>query len=175
MLNRRVHPSFPRRDRWARAAISLRWRTWRWRSSARATCEFGGPAPARRRSARGVGAAPLVLEAKEGLALINGTQLMTAVAGLALGRGLAPRRARADVVGALTLDALKGTDVAFDPRIHAARPHPGQGASARNLKRLLAGSALRESHRDCGKRAGRLQPALHAPGARRRARRPRLR
>jgi aromatic amino acid lyase/urocanase-like protein len=57
----------------------------------------------------------------------------------------------ADVAGALTLDALKGTDVAFDPRIHAARPHPGQAASARNLRRLLAGSPLRESHRDCGK------------------------
>ncbi|HWX24838.1 MAG TPA: aromatic amino acid lyase, partial [Vicinamibacteria bacterium] len=57
----------------------------------------------------------------------------------------------ADVVGALTLDALKGTDVAFDPRIHDARPHPGQQASARNLVRLLEGSSLRESHRDCGK------------------------
>jgi histidine ammonia-lyase len=57
----------------------------------------------------------------------------------------------ADVAGALTLDALKGTDVAFDPRIHAARPHPGQGASAANLRRLLADSAIRESHRDCGK------------------------
>ncbi|HEV7499318.1 MAG TPA: aromatic amino acid lyase, partial [Vicinamibacteria bacterium] len=57
----------------------------------------------------------------------------------------------ADVTGALTLDALKGTDVAFDPRIHAARPHPGQAASARNLRRLLADSPIRESHRDCGK------------------------
>jgi histidine ammonia-lyase len=91
-----------------------------------------------------------VLEAKEGLALINGTQLMTAVAGLSLAE--AWRLARtADVAGALTLDALLGTDVAFDPRIHAARPHPGQLASAANLRRLLAGSPLRESHRDCGK------------------------
>jgi len=49
------------------------------------------------------------------------------------------------------VDALLGTDVAFDPRIHAARPHAGQAASARNLKRLLAGSALRESHRNCGR------------------------
>jgi len=90
------------------------------------------------------------LEAKEGIALINGTQLMTAVAGLALAE--AWRLARtADVASALSLDALKGTDVAFDPRIHAARPHPGQAASARNLKRLLGGSPLRESHRDCGK------------------------
>jgi histidine ammonia-lyase len=57
----------------------------------------------------------------------------------------------ADVVGALSLDSLEGTDVAFDPRIHAARPHPGQAASARNLVRLLAGSAVRESHRACGR------------------------
>jgi len=75
---------------------------------------------------------------------------MTAVGGLATGDALRVVRA-ADVVGALTLDALLGTDVAFDPRIHAARPHPGQQASARNLKRLLAGSALRESHRSCGR------------------------
>jgi histidine ammonia-lyase len=96
------------------------------------------------------GLRPVVLEAKEGLALINGTQLMTAVAGLALAE--AWRLARtADVTGALTLDALKGTDVAFDPRIHAARPHLGQAASARNLRKLLAGSPIRESHRDCGK------------------------
>ena len=96
------------------------------------------------------GLAPVVLEAKEGLALINGTQLMTAMGALALAE--VSRLARsADVVGAMTLDALKGTDVAFDPRIHDARPHPGQGASARNLKKLLAGSSIRESHRDCGK------------------------
>jgi histidine ammonia-lyase len=94
--------------------------------------------------------APVVLEAKEGLALINGTQLMTGCAGLALAE--AWRLARcADIAGAVTLDALKGTDVAFDPRIQAARPHPGQAASAANLRRLLAGSAIRESHRGCGK------------------------
>jgi histidine ammonia-lyase len=99
---------------------------------------------------RAAGLRPLVLEPKEGLALINGTQLMTAVGGLAVAeaRRLA---ASADVVGALTLDALEGTDVAFDPRIHAARPHPGQAASARNLRRLLDGSAVRESHRECGR------------------------
>src|SRR4029079_7850366 len=66
--------------------------------------------------------------------------------------GEAWRLARtADVTGALTVEALKGTDVAFDERIHDARPHPGQAASARNLRRLMAGSAIRESHRDCGK------------------------
>jgi histidine ammonia-lyase len=92
----------------------------------------------------------VALEAKEGLALINGTQLTTAVLALALAEAERLVLA-ADVIGALTLDALKGTDVAFDPRIHAARPHPGQAASARNLRRLLSGSAIRESHRDCGR------------------------
>jgi histidine ammonia-lyase len=95
------------------------------------------------------GLEPAVFEAKEGLALINGTQLTTAVGGLALARLLSLAKA-ADLVAALTIDALKGTDAAFDPRIHAARPHPGQSVSAANLKRLLADSPLRESHRDCG-------------------------
>jgi histidine ammonia-lyase len=96
------------------------------------------------------GLAPAVLQAKEGLALINGTQLMSAGTGLALLEAERLVRA-ADVVAAMTTDALKGTDVAFDPRIHAARPHAGQAASARNLRKLLSGSAIRESHRDCGK------------------------
>ncbi len=95
------------------------------------------------------GLSAAVLEAKEGLALINGTQLTTGLSALALHRLLRLLKA-ADLVAALTLDALKGTDAAFDPRIHAARPHPGQIASAGNLRTLLAHSSLRESHRDCG-------------------------
>jgi histidine ammonia-lyase len=98
---------------------------------------------------RRAGLSPAVLEAKEGLALINGTQLTTAIGGLALARLLALLPA-ADLIAAMTIDALKGTDAAFDPRIHAARPHPGQMVSAANLRRLLQSSALRESHRDCG-------------------------
>ncbi len=114
------------------------------------TCAVGGRVVPSAEALAAAGLKPVTLEAKEGLALINGTQLMTAVAGLALAE--AWRLARtADVVGALTLDALMGTDVAFDPRIHAARPHPGQSASARNLRKLLAESPIRESHRDCGK------------------------
>lgn len=96
---------------------------------------------------RRAGLSPATLKAKEGLALINGTQLTTAVGALALARLRALIKA-ADIVGAMTLDALRGTDAAFDPRIHAARPHPGQRASAGNLKRLLAGSGIRESHRE---------------------------
>jgi histidine ammonia-lyase len=113
------------------------------------SCRLDGQARPSLEALRRAGLAPVVLEAKEGLALINGTQLMAAITALALAE--AWRLARtADVTGSLTLDALKGTDVAFDPRIHAARPHPGQGASARNLRRLLQGSAIRDSHRGCG-------------------------
>jgi histidine ammonia-lyase len=93
------------------------------------------------------GIAPLVLEAKEGLALLNGTQAMTAVGGLALYDALRLAEA-ADVIGALTLEALKGTPVAFDEKIHAVRPHSGQAASAKRLRELLTNSEIRESHRD---------------------------
>jgi histidine ammonia-lyase len=93
---------------------------------------------------------PLVPEAKEAISLINGTQAMLAVGTLSL---LAAERlaATADVLGAMSLDALHGTDVAFDARIHDARPHAGQMEVAANLRRLLAGSEIRESHKDCGR------------------------
>jgi len=85
------------------------------------------------------------LEAKEGLALLNGTQAMHAVGGLALLR--AKRLSRiADVAGAMTLEALKGTPAAFDPKIQNARPHPGQKAVAAHLVGLLEGSEIRQSH-----------------------------
>lgn len=88
---------------------------------------------------------PLLLEAKEGIALLNGTQAMAAVGGLALHR--AERVARlADVAGAMTLEALKGTPAAFDERIHAARPHRGQTEVAAHLRELLSGSQIRQSH-----------------------------
>ena len=93
------------------------------------------------------GMEPLQLAPKEGLALLNGTQAMAAVGGLALLR--AERVARlADLAGAMTLEALKGTPTAFDERIHAARPHPGQIEVARHLRSLLAESEIRESHRE---------------------------
>ena len=93
---------------------------------------------------------PLVLEAKEAVSLINGTQAMLAVGTLSL---LAAETLvdSADVIGAMACDALKGTDAAFDERIHKARPHNGQITTAANLRKLLEGSAIRESHRDCGR------------------------
>jgi histidine ammonia-lyase len=92
--------------------------------------------------------ATLRLEAKEAISLINGTQAMLAVGVLALleARTLA---ATADVVAAISLDALQGTDVAFDERIHQARPHAGQTLVARHMRTMLQGSALRERHRAC--------------------------
>jgi histidine ammonia-lyase len=88
---------------------------------------------------------PVQLEAKEGIALLNGTQAMAAVGGLALHR--AERVARlADVAGAMTLEGLKGTPVAFDERIHAARPHAGQIEVAAHLRELMADSEIRTSH-----------------------------
>src|SRR5205823_12144632 len=93
---------------------------------------------------------PLVPEAKEAVSLINGTQGMLALGTLALLEGEILVDS-ADVIGALALDALRGTDVAFDERIHQARPHVGQLKSAANLRRMLEGSQIRASHRDCAR------------------------
>jgi len=105
----------------------------------------------RMRGARAIlstGLEPLTLAAKEGLSLLNGTQAMLAVGLLAL------RQAEilvdtADVAGSLSLDALRGSPVAFDERLQRARPHPGQLVTARNLSRLNQGSKIRASHLDC--------------------------
>jgi histidine ammonia-lyase len=89
---------------------------------------------------------PAQLEAKEGLALLNGTQCMHAVGGLSILR--AKRLAHvADVAGAMTLEALMDTPAAFDARLQEARPHPGQKAAAAHLLSILEGSEIRESHR----------------------------
>ena len=93
---------------------------------------------------------PLKLEAKEAISIINGTQGMLALGALALAAAETLADS-ADVIGAMSLDALRGTDVAFDERIHRARPHAGQQRVARNLRRLLEGSEIRESHRDCAR------------------------
>jgi histidine ammonia-lyase len=89
---------------------------------------------------------PLELEPKEGLSLINGTQGMLAVGALAAHRARALAKA-ADVAAAMTVEAVLGTDRSFDERIHRLRPHPGQLASASNLRKMLANSAIVASHR----------------------------
>jgi histidine ammonia-lyase len=94
---------------------------------------------------RRAGISPVELEAKEGLALLNGTQALAAVGALALRR--AGQLARgADVAGAMSLEALRGTPAAFDARLHNARPHPGQVEAATHLRELLSESEIRESH-----------------------------
>ncbi len=89
---------------------------------------------------------PMQLQAKEGLALLNGTQAMCAVGGLALRRAIRVAHL-ADLAGAMSLEALRGTPTAFDARIHQARPHPGQLAAAAHLRELTENSEIRESHR----------------------------
>lgn len=91
------------------------------------------------------GLRPVELAAKEGLALLNGTQALCAVGGLALSRAWHLVQL-ADVTGALTLDALRDTPAAFDERIVGARPYAGQIESARRLRALIKGSEIRESH-----------------------------
>jgi histidine ammonia-lyase len=97
-----------------------------------------------------VGLEPVRLLAKEGLSLINGTQFMTAQGALALVRAQRLMRS-ADIACALSLEALQGSRNSFIPQVHALRPLRGQGASARNVMRLLEGSAIIESHRWCDK------------------------
>lgn len=96
------------------------------------------------------GLRPIELAAKEGLALINGTQFMTGIGALALADATALAKV-ADVAGAMSIEALMGTKVPFDERLAAVRPHPGQSVVAKNLLSLLTDSAIMEAHRDCGK------------------------
>ena len=150
MLNKDVHPVVPSQGSvgasgdlapLAHLALAMIGEGQVWNGNARASS-----AEALQRA----GIKPLVPEAKEAISLINGTQAMLAVGTLSL---LAAENLveTADVLGAMSLDALHGTDVAFDARIHDARPHAGQTQVAANLRRLLAGSDIRESHKDCGR------------------------
>jgi len=94
---------------------------------------------------KAAGIGPVGLGPKEGLALLNGTQVSTALA--LSGLIAAERNAQAAILaGALSVDAVMGSDTPFDPRIHALRPHPGQGLAAAQYRRLLAGSEIRASH-----------------------------
>lgn len=97
-----------------------------------------------------LGLEPIQLEAKDGLALINGTQLMAGYGAYVLQRSITLRKA-ADIIAAMSLEALQGSAVPFDERIHQIRPHPGQIEVAANIRQLLAQSEILDSHRDCGK------------------------
>lgn len=95
-----------------------------------------------------LGRAPLVLREKEGLALINGTQIMTALGCLAVHRAIVLAKT-ADVACAMTVEALRGSEKPFQERLHAVRPHTGQLATAANLRALLRGSEVMKSHATC--------------------------
>ena len=116
---------------------------------------------------KAAGLAPVSLQPKEGITLINGTQAHTAVAALAITEAMRLWRV-AHVAGAMSLEGLKGTPVAFDARIHDARGQTGQRASAALLRALLADSAIRESHRTGDPRVQdayglRCMPQVHGP------------
>ena len=108
--------------------------------------EVGGRVMPGAEAMAAAGLEPVVLEAKEGLALNNGTQAMTGVGTLAL-LGAERAAATADVAGAMSLEGLRGTPDAFHEALQRARPHAGQAASAAHLRLLLEGSEIRESHR----------------------------
>jgi histidine ammonia-lyase len=150
MLNRGVHPVIPSQGSvgasgdlapLSHLALAL---------IAEGDAVYHGKAMPSAQALKGADIKPLTLEAKESISLINGTQGMLAIGLLTVVQAqiLADT---ADVIGALTLDALKGTDVAFDERIQKARPHPGQLLVAQNLRRMLEGSLIRESHLECQK------------------------
>jgi histidine ammonia-lyase len=110
--------------------------------------ELDGEVLPAREALRRASIEPLVLEAKEGLALVNGTQAMTAVGSL-LVEDAASVLGAALSAAAMALDALQGSVVPFDPRFQNLRPHPGAVRVAEEMRRRLRGSAIHASHRDC--------------------------
>src|SRR2546423_7627067 len=146
MINRRVHPVIPEKgsvgasgDLAPLAHLSLT-------VVGEGEAFFGGSRMPSAQALQRADLQPVELAAKEGLALLNGTQGMHGVGGLALLR--AKRVARvADVSGSMTLEGLKDTPTACDSRVQEARPHPGQKAAAAHLRQLVEGSEIRESHR----------------------------
>ena len=147
MLNRTVHPVIPSRGSLgasgdlaplAHLALVVI-------GEGEATVDAAGPGSGARALER-ARLSPLVLEAKEGLALLNGTQLMAGIGALAHHDALRLALS-ADVIGAMSLEAMMGTGAAFDERLIAARPHPGQVASAAHLRALLADSEIWATHR----------------------------
>lgn len=150
LLNRRVHPRVPSRGSvgasgdlapLAHLALVLVGEGETWDGGARLPGATALSA---------AGLTPVVLGPKEGLALINGTQVSTAVLALALAGAERLGRA-ADIAAALSIDGLMGSLHPFDPRIHDARPFAGQAATADNLLRLMAGSGINASHVNCGR------------------------
>ncbi len=112
--------------------------------------EYQGSILSSRKALEKAGLRPVVLEAKEGLALINGTQAMTAIGALVIHDALELATV-ADIAGAMSIEALKGTLSAFDTRVTSVRPHQGAIQTAENLRRLGKNSPIHKSHEDCEK------------------------
>jgi histidine ammonia-lyase len=146
LLNRRVHPVIPERGSVGASGDLAPLSHLALVLMGEGQAVHGGEALDGREALARAGLEPLGFEAKEGLALNNGTQVQTGIGILAL---LAAERAleTADVAGAASLEALRGTPDAFAEPIQRVRPHRGQAASAARLRALLAGSEIRESHR----------------------------
>ncbi len=150
LLNRRVHPVVPSRgsvgasgDLAPSAHMALV-------MIGEGEATLDGERLAGGEALRRAGIAPLNLEAKEGLSLLNGTQFIAAVGGLAIARALTLSET-ADFAGALSTEVLLGTTAASDSRIHDTRPHPGQRRVAETIRSLLTGSEIVASHRDCSR------------------------
>jgi len=111
---------------------------------------FKGQQLSGRQALNKCGLKPLQLEAGEGLALVNGTQVMTAVGGLAL-YDASMLAKLTDIAAAMSLEVLMGSRTEFDPKIHEVRPHPGQAAAADNMARITQQSEIITSHKDCGR------------------------
>jgi histidine ammonia-lyase len=111
---------------------------------------FKGQRLSGRQALNKCGLKPLQLEAGEGLALVNGTQVMTAVGGLALYDAVMLAKLT-DIAAAMSLEVLMGSRTEFDPKIHEVRPHPGQAAAAENMARITQQSEIITSHKDCGR------------------------
>ncbi len=146
MLNRRVHPVIPSQGSAGASGDLAPLAHLAQVAIGEGLAVFQGRVMPGHDAMRAAGIVPLALEAKEGLALLNGTQAMLAVLTLAL-RDAEIAADTADVATALSLDALRGSPAAFDARIMQARPHAGAAITARNIERLNRGSEIRESHR----------------------------
>jgi histidine ammonia-lyase len=150
LLNMRLHPIVPRKGSvgasgdlspLAQVALSL---------TGEGEMSVRGERLPSAQALKSAGLTPLRLQAKEGISLVNGTQVSCGVGALAL---LDAERlcVHADIAAAITVEALKGSEKPFDSRVQDVRPHPGQARVAGNLKRLLADSEIMESHRQCGR------------------------
>jgi histidine ammonia-lyase len=148
MLNSGVHPSIPEKGSVGASGDLAPLSHLALVMLGLGTAEFQGQMLPGDKALKAAGLNPIKLKAKEGLALNNGTQVMTAITALTYLR--AERLAKvADICAAMSLDALLGTIDAFDPLIHKLRPYKGQQQVAENIRILLEGSRIRESHRSC--------------------------